>query len=234
MPNKILLAICLIMPLCAPAAPIKLGTVDIEIPVPAGYAAVDPVSMKPLANLLNTFVPASNAQFAVFIAEDQIPAAVNGGIPDIKRRFAVQSLKQLIGSFTTQADFDSVKREVKSSVNEMFKQITPAIQEQLNKSLKDDYKMDAGLSLPALAALPAHEETARNMAFSMRTTVEANNREGVRQTTHSTGTTEFVLVRGKLLYLYCFGAETDLAWTREACKGWTDAVIAANPDAAGK
>ena len=35
-------------------------------------------------------------------------------------------------------------------------------------------------------------------------------------------------IKTKILFLYCFGGEDDLHWTRTTCTHWTESVIAAN------
>ena len=57
---------------------------------------------------------------------------------------------------------------------------------------------------------------------------EFEDENGTLTTETTAGTISFAIVNQALLYLYVYGAEDELDWTRQAAKGWVRMILAAN------
>ena len=52
--------------------------------------------------------------------------------------------------------------------------------------------------------------------------------EGAKEKVIVSATTTFVNVSGKVLFLYCYGPQDELEWTRSASKSWVEKVMVSN------
>ena len=160
---------------------------------------------------------------------------VTGDIPTLDRRLTVQTATSVLRAEISAADFQDVKSKVQAENNEMVKQVEekmPGWMDQLNENFDDRYQFDPALSMSQLVPLPVHHDGPRSMAYSAFTQYQMNDEFGEPFDFIVTVTATFVHVNGRLLFLYAYGGEDDLAWTREAAKAWTADIIAANPQSA--
>src|SRR5690606_9824378 len=76
---------------------------------------------------------------------------------------------------------------------------------------------------------PIHLDTDNAMANSMFMTVKGTvDGENIGADVVS-ATTLFLHVKDKVLFLYVYGRESELEWTREAAERWATDILAANP-----
>ena len=186
------------------AVDISVGGVSLTIPSPEGFSPVTP-QMAPLYTPLQLYVPGIE-QFAAFIPEKDVHAALEGNLPYVpSRRFTVQTTKEDMGDSVSISDFEELKSEIKTYNDEIVGQT-----EAVLPGLVSDLEL-----------LPVHEETDRTLAYSMFSGMDGER--GVVTTT-------FVHVKDKVLSFYCIAEESGLEWTREASRQWARAVIAENSE----
>lgn len=232
--RAILLAVLLLAPHLADANRISVGERDIRIPTPAGFAPVTP-GMGELYEMQALFVAPGHQEFITFVAEEIVPQLLQGDIPVLERRFSVQTATSVLRADVSAAGFQDLKGMVKAENNQMVRQVeekVPGWMDQLNENFDDRYQFDPALSMSQLVPLPVHHEGPRSMAYSAFTQYRMNDEFGDPFDFIVTVTATFVHVNGRVLFLYAYGAEDDLAWTREAAKAWAADIIAANPQAA--
>ena len=230
---KRIIAVCLLAfaPLFLPAIEISVGGTRFSIPAPSGFAPLT-ADMNPSADIALRFVPPNSDQFVLFLPESEIAAASSGGIPTFERRFVVQTAKEFSQSSLSTADFAELKRLVKTKNEEAIRRAEaqlPNLLQKVNKGISNDYKQNLNLSVSQVRAFPPHYETDLALAYSVSSIATGNDKNGAQSVDNGVFTTTFVLLNGKLLYLFVYAEETGLDWTRAESKKWVDMIIAANP-----
>jgi hypothetical protein len=188
--------------------------------------------MTPLYDLQKQFVAPTNEEFVSFIPERDLPTALKGNIPDLPRRFSVQTAKRLTNASVSSSDFAELKNVMKSQnaalMNKVEKDL-PGLMKQINDGIIKKYDVDLALSVSQMVPLPTHEETDRILAYSALVKYDMNDPAGNPAPYVAVVTASFTHVKGKVLFLYSYAEETGLEWSRETSKQWANAVIAANP-----
>ena len=224
-------ALLFAIPTGGSATTISVGDTLINISTPPGFAALTP-DMGRLYDFLQKFVAPGNEQFASFIPEATIPAALRGEVPDVPRRFTVQTGKSLIGLSVSQPAFVEIKRGIKTENEEQLKKIQaklPGLIGKLNDGLHGAYGED--VSIPQIVLLPIHYETDLALAYSAFVKYQVTDSTGSSSTYVGVVTTTYVRVKNKVLFLYCYADGDGLKWSRDTARQWTEEIIAANPQA---
>lgn len=227
----LVLAFLLTIPGLAPAADISVAGVSVNIPSPSGYTPVAQ-DMAALADMLKHFVAPTNDEFITFIPDSAAVQARKGEIPDLPRRFTVQTAKSMTRARPSASDFAQIKRVVKTQNDALIRKIkeqSATMVKQMNKGLKDEYDVDLALSLSQIVPMPVHEETERTLSYSSLVKYEMTGPDGKPAPFVVAVTTSFVHVRQKVLFLYTYAEESGLEWSRQAAQAWARAVLAANP-----
>ena len=227
----VIFGLMLLGSVCVQASDIQVGDVQITIPSPEGFSPVTP-EMAPLFEMQKHFVPASNQEFVAFIAEENVPIAMAGDIPEMPRRFTVQTPKDLVGSFITSADFLEIKTVIKTQNDEIFKKVEqqlPGFSSQVSHGIKQQFDVDLALSISKMLPMPIHLETERAFAYSSFVKYDVKDEQGNTTPFVVVTTATIVHIKGKLLFLYTYAEESGLDWSKDAAKQWAEAVIAANP-----
>ncbi|MBD2019547.1 hypothetical protein H6F43_05025 [Leptolyngbya sp. FACHB-36] len=214
------------------AAPnqISVGGTRLAIPTPNGYAPVTP-AMKVLNRFLDNLVPPNNKRFLTFIPQTEVQRALKDEIPNLERTLNVQVSRRIENAKLSQANFAQVKTLLRQENNKIFEQVRrglPTSTNRINQATENQFNVNSALQISNIIPLEPHEESARTMAFSLLAKVNATGENGQRISDTIAGTATLVYVRQKFLFLYCYGGEKDLQWTRTASKNWTAAVLAAN------
>lgn len=229
--KTICLALLLIAPAVSVAANISVGGVSLAIPNPNGFSPVTP-QMTLLYELQKQFVAPTNEEFVAFIPERDVPAALKDVIPDMPRRFTVQTAKSLIGASVSTSDFAKLKNIIRSQNDELMKKVEaqlPGLMKQMNEGLTKTYDVDLAFSVSQMVPMRIHEETDRALAYSALVKYDMKDERGNPSPFVAVFTATFVHVKGKVLFLYSYAEESGLEWSREASRAWVNAVVAANP-----
>lgn len=227
----IIFGLMLLGSVCVQASDIQVGDVPITIPSPGGFSPVTP-QMAPLFEMQKHFVAASNEEFLAFIAEENVPKAMAGEIPEMPRRFTVQTPKDLVGSFITTANFNEIKAVIKTQNDEILKKVEaqfPGLSSQVNQGFKEQFDVDPAFAISQMLPMPVHIETTRTFAYSSLAKYEMKDQQGNTVPFVVVVTATIAHVKGKLLFLYSYAEESSLEWSKDASKQWAEAIIAANP-----
>lgn len=233
MAGTVLAAFVLLAPQGTTVGDIVVGDVSIAIPAPEGFGRVTP-EMLPLDELQPQFVAPSNEEFAAYIPEDGVSLALEGGIPDLSRRFSVQTPRSLVNVPASRSDFSEAKTALKNEnarVMDSIEERFPGVVDELNRNVFSPGDLDSAFSVAEFVPLPVHEESDRTIAFSTRVRYDVEIDDVPVQASQPIGiiTTTLVHVRGKVLFLYAYADEAGLDWSREAPARWAEAVLEANP-----
>jgi len=221
----------LFWPVRADGIDLTAGTTPMTIPAPEGYVAVTK-EMVALTKTAEVFVPPQNVLLASFIPEPSLTAMQHGDAPNLNRTMCVQAERNSLSRTVTQSDFTEIKllmRRQQSDLAKKAEREMPGFMETVNQRIKDNHSMDVAIKLGGMVPLPPHQETERSLAFSMLISYSIKNAQGKSTVGAGYATAAFLHVRGKLLFVYVYGDENDLEWTRQCSKDWTAAILAANP-----
>ncbi len=213
------------------AADISVGGVSVAVPNPHGFS---PVTEKMVAvnDQLILFVPPTSEQLLAFIPDVDVPAALRGEIPQMERRFVVQTLRGIVSLFLSGTEFQELKAVAKSQnakIIENAERKLPGITQEINKGISDKYDVDLAFSVSQILPMPVHEESDRTLAYSAFVRFEMNDEFGNLTSNVAVVTATFVHVRGKLLLLFAYAEESGLEWSKETSRQWADSIVAANP-----
>lgn len=224
-------AMLLLVPAIGGAADISVGDVSLAIPNPSGFSPVTQ-QMAVLHDIQKQFVAPTNEEFLAFIPERDVPAALRDEIPEMPRRFTVQTAKSLVGASVSTSDFRKLKEIIRSQNDELMKKVEkqlPGMMKQMNKGITKKYDVNLAFSVSQMVPMPVHEETDRTLAYSALVKYDMNDEAGRPAPFVAVVTATFTHVKGKVLFLYSYAEESGLEWSKEASKQWANAVVAANP-----
>jgi hypothetical protein len=229
--RTIYLTLLLLVPVVCGATEISIGGVSLTIPNPNGFSPVTQ-QMHALYDVQKQFVAPTNEEFVAFIPERDVAAALKGDIPELPRRFTVQSLKSIIQVSVSTSDFVKVKNLIKSQNDELMKKVEkqlPGLMKQLNEGITKKYDVDLALSVSQIVPMPVHEETDRTLAYSALVKYDMKDENGTPAPFVAVVTATLAHVKGKVLFLYAYAEESGLQWSKDASRQWANAVVAANP-----
>lgn len=229
--RTIVVALLLLVSAATGSSRISIGGVDLEVPSPTGFAPVT-ADMVRLFNFQKQFVAPTNEEFVGFVSEEGIPLALKGDIPDLRRRFSVQTAKSIVSRSVSRSAFASLKDTIKTQNDDYTKKAQAELSKhmgRLNSELTKQYDLDVALSVSNMVPLAIHEDTDRTLAYSAFVKFEARDDSGVSTPVVSVVTSTFVHIRSKVLFLYCYADEDGLDWSRRTSAAWAAAVVAANP-----
>ncbi len=104
----------------------------------------------------------------------------------------------------------------------------PELIGKINEGVSKDFNVDLALKMSQMLPLPVHEESARSMSYSTYVQLTGNPELGITEPVVTVATTTFVLVKDKVIFLYAYGPEDQLEWSRAASKDWAAKLFAAN------
>lgn len=211
------------------AATFSVGGKDLEIPSPSDFSVVTK-EMDAVYRLSQQMADPVNDQLAYYITESDVPIALSGEMPSLERYYILKVNKKLKDMVIDSKDFTELKNITKRQNNEIFKSLETKMSDVMKKTSKgisDEFDVDFALKLSQMVPLDPHYETDNAFAYSMYinygATVEGSNEDFI-----VSATATFVNVAGKILFLYCYGPQDELEWTRTASKAWAANVMGSN------
>ena len=215
----------------AGAVEIVVGERTISIPAPERYVELTP-DMSPYYESMWAYVAASNNRYLTLIHESTAAAIRRGDAVEIGRYMNIETEKTISRMSVSAAQFGEFQDLLR---NQLF-ELTARMQEKLpeltragNASLSEQFDADLAVELGGVVPLPVHYDTDNAIASSMYMTVSATvNGEDMGSDVLS-ATMLTLHVGDKVLFLYVYGAQSDLLWTRETASAWADSIIAGNP-----
>ena len=210
--------------LAAPDFSVSVGGTDVAIPVPAGFAPVVP-EMKTLNKMLDAASYGENERLGHLIPEGEATLALANEIPEMARSFSIQTPKK--DRTLTKKDFQNLAMEMVKQNLQLIAKLDkemPGYLEKVNTKMKAALDADMKFQNLTLAPLPPHQQEERALAYSMFMTMQSAGGP-----IRIAGTTTILYVKAKLLFLYAYAPEKELAWTREISRQWAADILSKNP-----
>lgn len=230
--KTIWLVLLLISPVLSWSADISVGGVAFTIPKPEGFSPVTP-QMALLYELQKEFVAPSNEEFVSFIPDGLVQGVLKDEIPEIPRRFTVQTAKSFVGKAITTSQFLELKDAIKLQNDDIIRKVEallPEIFDEMNESINGKYNSDFALSFTRMIPMPVHNESERTLSYSSFVKYDMADESGNPAPFVVAVTATFVHIKSKVLFLYSYAEETGLEWSRNASREWVEAVVLANPN----
>ncbi len=222
--------ILLLAAFTARAVEIDVNGRAIEIPLPPGYSELTP-EMSPVYEAMYSYVVPSNERYLIIMPTEITESILRGEDAVYERYMVVESERQTARqSFSTQtfAEFRDILRSQLDEIFEEVRQELPDLADDASQSVSDAIGEDLELSIGEIVPFAVHLDTENAMAYSQYVnygTAVAGEDMG---NTVVAATTAFVHVRDKILFIYVYGAEDDLEWSRDFASNWLDQIFAAN------
>lgn len=212
------------------ASSINVGNIAIQIPSPAGYARITP-EMSELYKLNQHFVAPTNIQLAMYISEDAVPLALLGEIPDISRRFDVQVSKKTANVSLSSANFTVLKGLYVAQMEKVFKDIKAKLSEALSdasKGVSKQLNTEIVIKVGGVVPLTPHFQSDRILSSSIFMKNDIQDATGEPIAVVISATMALVHVNNRVIFLYVYGNQEDLEWTREQSRAWAEAIVKRN------
>ena len=205
----------------------------LSIPAPAGFVELTP-AMSPYYDAMWAYVAASNTRYLTLIEEAAADAMLRGEDVDVGRYLNIETQTAISRMSITTAQFGEYRDVMRDQLFNMIEQVQnqfPEITDAGNTSLSEKYDAELAVQLGGMVPLPIHLDTDNAIASSMYMTVGATV-DGEDMGSDVLAATMLSLhVKDKVLFVYAFGPEKDLEWTRAAASTWATRIVAANSPA---
>jgi hypothetical protein len=229
----ILLALSLSAPAYAEPVQSTIGGVSIKLPEPAGFA--NPGTEFPAAmTMLEAATPPTNRVLTVFIPEVNLKSLRAGQELEMKRYFAVQSVRALEQTTLSQKDVEEFKGVLKNSQRELMNQMNKMKDSAVADAEK---KLSTALDDPTLTLkigeiLPrgVFNETPNSVSLAMLTRF-SSIASGKPEDQLVAVVVTYVLVKNKLVLLGAYSqytSQADIDWLVNASKLWAAEAIVIN------
>jgi len=202
---------------------------ELLIPSPSGFTRVNK-QMDAVYRLSLQMADPKNDLLAYYISNSEIPTAMKGEIPPLKRTFVLKVNKELKNIIVGSDDFNAFKNVTKRQNKETFEKIKSQISDLMkeqSKGISKEFDLDIALQISQMIPLDPHYEVDDALAYSMYANYGISA-EGSEEELILAATSAFVNVSGKILFLYCYGSQDELEWTRSASKSWIEGIIESN------
>lgn len=217
----------LLAPLATYANEIQIGEENFFIPTPPGYAPVTR-GMSELYENQKIVVAQNNLLLKNFIPENLATTALKGEMPTFKRYYSVQTSRAILHRAVSIQDFPKVKAGVKKTIERSLESQSPKISDGINSKYYERHGANLSFEFTDTILLPAHYESMDSISFSIIGKFNFNDSNGKLASEIATGTATALHLKDKVLFIYTYGSDEDLDWTREANSTWVAKIKAAN------
>ncbi len=212
---------------------ITVGTTQIAIPAPSGYALVTD-DMQPFASAATRYVPPEAQQFALFLPDAAISVAATGGMPRSARRLSVQTPKGAIKDTISEAFFTTYKHIIRTQIDGVAKSLSSKKPDALNKLITQASTSDSVERMEILSStiipFPLHHESAKSVAYSSLIQTSYRSKPGSSVVHEYVATVTSIYLCRKMINLVVYAEKSGLEWSRAEAKEWAEMVLAANPE----
>jgi len=206
-----------------------VGGKEITIPTPDGYVRVTK-EMDAVHRLSMQMGDPMNDLLAYYINESDAATAREGNVPPLQRRFVLKVSKNLKGMLVGSRDFAELKGMTKRQNKEALESVKSQMQglmDKASKGISKEFDVNVALEVSQIIPLDPHYEADNALSYSWYANYGVSA-EGVKEESIVAATTTLVNVSGKVLFLYCYGPQGDLEWSRNASRTWAERVMASN------
>ena len=219
----------------ASAEEVDVGGQMIEIPTPAGFTNLVPAH-SPYYETSKAFEAPGNIRYVSLLPKETAEILEKGGFATYRRYMNVETARNISARNISTVQFEELRDVLRNQLNEMMANVEealPGIIDKANADISEEFDADLELSVGDLVPLPVHQDSANAIAYTMFMTV-ASSADGVAEELEvSSATMLTLLVNERVLFLYVYGTEDDVEWTRSTAASWADAILAANSGGAG-
>lgn len=215
----------------AEAVEIDIGNRQVSVPLPDGYVELTP-EMSPYHETMEAYIAPSNIRFLSLIRTSDAEAILRGEVADLRRYMNIESEKGIAAASVSSATYDELRHVLRTQLDDLVAQANehlPGIIEKGNSTVSEAFDANVAVDLGGMVPLPIHLDTTNSMAYSMYLTVGVST-NGEKTSNDVIAATMLALhVKDKVLFLYIYGSESDLDWTREFASIWAAEIVTANP-----
>ncbi len=220
----------LLLPGAVSAVEIEAGGRTIEIPIPSDYAELTP-DMSVQYEAMYAYVVPTNERYLVLVPSEAAEAYLRGKDAEYDRYMMVEAEIRSIRFDITQDQFDELRSVMRAELEAAWKSIEgslPDLFEDATDSINAIVEADVELSMGEVIPFEPHVDNENAFAFSQLVSmgVAVDGEELDPEVGMVTAT--IVNVRDKMIFVYVYGGEGDLEWTREFANNWVDQILAAN------
>ncbi len=202
---------------------------EITVPTPKGFVRVTD-EMTSVTKLAQQMADPMNDTLAYYISESDVPVAMAGGIPELKRTFILKVNKKLRNMTVGKNDFSQLKEMTKSQNQQIFAKVKSQIPEHMknmSQGVSQEFDVDFAMDISQMVPLEPHYEAENALAYSMYinygVTAGAEKEEAI-----VAATSTFLNASGAVLFLYGYAPQAELEWTRTASINWAENVMVSN------
>ena len=217
----------------ASAEDINVGGQRNEIPPPRGYTKLLP-TMAPYYETMQAYVAPTNIRYVTLIDDAAATKLAGGEFAELIRYMTIETEKGISARTVSSAMFNELRDVLGAQIDDIMAQVNelmPGMIDKGNALLSESLDLDVNLSVGELVPLPEMINSDSVTGYSMYMSVAANVGGEANDAQVVSATMLAVHVKERVLFLYVYGDEADVAWTRSTASQWADAIRAANPAA---
>ncbi len=206
-----------------------VGGKNINIPSPPGFVPITK-AMDGAYRLSQRMSNPRTDQLALYISKSNVPAALKGEIPSLKRYFIVTVSKNAKHMTIGAKEFSILKDTVKSQNKKIIREVKakmPEILKKISEGISKEFNAKMSMKISKMIPLDLHYESENAFSYSMYIAYKASMGDSsISEIVPATIT--FVRVADKVIFLIAYGSKKDLEWTRNVSKTWSRMVISSN------
>ncbi len=209
---------------------IEVGGQPIDVPLPEGFVELTP-AMSPYYEALGAYIGPGNLRYATLISSEDADALLRGEAIELHRYFNLETQRAISTRSVSTAQFAELRGIMRNEMDELYASVEeqlPGMIDAGDRKLTTQFDADIAVQLGGLLPMPVHLDTDNAIANSMFATVGAAVDGENTGSVVVSATTLVLHVKDKVLFLYAYGEEADLEWTREAVERWGRDVLVAN------
>ena len=173
-----------------------------------------------------------NETLATYVSESIIPAAMTEDVPEVGRYFILKVNRKLKDVTFDETYFAEFKRVIRlANVDNILRKGKREMSEGMRKmseGMGREFGVDVDLEIGETVGLAPHYEDEDEIAYSMFANHGVAVGRDKKESWILAATTTNLNVSGRLLFLYSYGSEEDLEWTRAVSKDWASRIAGRN------
>jgi hypothetical protein len=213
------------------AVDIDVGDRPISLPLPDGFVELTP-AMSPYYEAMQAYIAPTNIRYVTLIRENDAQALGRNEAVELARYINVETEKSISASSVSPQSFAELRKVLREQSEELYAIVENKVPDMIsrgNKALSEQFDADVAVELGGIVPLPIHVDTEQMLGSSTFVTVGASADGENPDSVVLAVTTLVVRVKDKVLFLYFYGHESDLDWTRAAAAEWANSILAVNP-----
>ncbi|MDH5179035.1 MAG: hypothetical protein OEZ39_16640 [Gammaproteobacteria bacterium] len=206
-----------------------LGEQTFNIPQPKEFHRLTK-DMDPAYRLIQQIIDQRNDRLGYYISKNDLSKAKAGDIPLFKKYFVLKVSKRLKNARLDTKFFTQLKNDARQANENDLKSLQekiPDLFDKTSESIRKEFDLDTAIKITKLIPLKPHRETKNSFSYSMY--INYGGKIGGSETESFISATATMLhIKDKVLFLFCYGEQKDLAWTRTASRKWEESILSSN------